>query len=147
MRGRHREGKQRRGQAHPLPEHPSEEGSGRLDLLVGFGHQLHGLLLFAGVVHREPGLPLAERREENRPMFRSGRRGARRGEEMRETSLLLVMLRGSSSTARRGRSFQRLCRRLLDREGMATAEKKMPRVCLKIKAPPPPIVIIWSPLK
>lgn len=83
MRGRHREGKQRRGQAHPLPEHPSEEGSGRLDLLVGFGHQLHGLLLFAGVVHREPGLPLAERREENRPMFRSGRRGARRGEERR----------------------------------------------------------------
>lgn len=81
MRGRHREGKQRRGQAHPLPEHPSEEGSGRLDLLVGFGHQLHGLLLFAGVVHREPGLPLAERREENGPMFRSGRRGARRGDE------------------------------------------------------------------
>ena len=49
---------QRGKQKHPLPEHPSEEGSGRFDLLVGFSHQLHGLLLFAGVVHGEPGLPL-----------------------------------------------------------------------------------------
>lgn len=32
---------------HNLPKHPSEEGTGRFDLLVGFGHQLHGLLLFA----------------------------------------------------------------------------------------------------
>ena len=55
-----------------LPEHPPEEGSGRFDLLVGFSHQLHGLLLFAGVVHGELGLPLAEGLEENRPMFRSG---------------------------------------------------------------------------
>lgn len=68
---------------------------------------------------------------------------------MRETSLLLVMLRGSSSTARRGRSFQRLCRHLLDREGIATAEKKWPRVCLKIKAAVTTIIImiIWSPIK
>lgn len=36
-----------------LPEHPSQEGSGGFDLFVGLGHQLHGLLLFAGVVHDE----------------------------------------------------------------------------------------------
>lgn len=52
--------KQKREREHPLPEHPPEEGSGRFDLFVGFSHQLHGLLLFAGVVHGELGLPLAE---------------------------------------------------------------------------------------
>lgn len=40
----------------PLPEHPSQERARRFDLLVGLGHQLHGLLLFAGVVHGSVGL-------------------------------------------------------------------------------------------
>lgn len=72
-------GKQRQGREseHLLPEHPSEEGSGRFDLLVGFSHQLHGLLFFTGVVHVKLGLSLAERWEENGPMFRRGRRRQR----------------------------------------------------------------------
>lgn len=79
---------QRGKQKHPLPEHPSEEGSGRFDLLVGFSHQLHGLLLFAGVVHGELGLPLGWERceEDERPDVPqwTERRGEQRREEERE---------------------------------------------------------------
>lgn len=58
-----------------LPEHPPEEGPGRLDLLVGLGHQLHGLLLLAGVVH---GDLRCDRREKR------ARCSAVDGEERRE---------------------------------------------------------------
>lgn len=61
---------------HPLPEHPSEEGSGRFDLLVGFSHQLHGLLLFPGVVHDELGV--CRWRRDGR---KTGRCSAEDGEE------------------------------------------------------------------
>lgn len=115
-----------REREHPLPEHPSEEGSGRFDLFVGFSHQLHGLLLFAGVVHGEPGLPLAERWEENRPMFRSGRRGERSGAERSggeegdvsagaDAERLQLFFYGE-----RGRSFAAHCHHLLDKIGKAT---------------------------
>lgn len=75
-----------------LPEHPSEEGPGRFDLLVGFGHQLHGLLLFARVVHGELGGERAKVPQWKELLGEEdGARGG--GGEEEEGGLLLLMLR------------------------------------------------------
>lgn len=66
------------------PEHPPQEWAGGFDLLVGFSHQLHRLLLFPGGIHRCLGCVCVCRRQ--------GKNKYSAGNGFREMVLMRVLL-------------------------------------------------------